>query len=290
MAILLDPEYLRKLENLNLIVHGRFHGFMTGKRMTPRSGMSLEFAEYKEYYPGDDLRYVDWNLYGRLGKLFIKSFTREEDLPVYIFLDMSQSMAIGEKLHYAVQLAGSIAYVGLKEFNRLGVFPFASTLTRGIAPRSGHRQIFQVFRFLSEIEPAGETSINESLTRFIRIRRESGLAIIISDMLSEDGFEEGLAQLLYHGYEVVVLHVLSPQDTDPEFTGELKLRDVENRSEMPIYIDGPSRRQYLQALSEYNERVESFCRERNMRYCAVSTGDSLEESLFESLREGALIQ
>lgn len=258
--------------------------------MTPRSGMSLEFAEYKEYYPGDDLRYVDWNLYGRLGKLFIKSFTREEDLPVYIFLDMSQSMAIGEKLHYAVQLAGSIAYVGLKEFNRLGVFPFASTLTRGIAPRSGHRQIFQVFRFLSEIEPAGETSINESLTRFIRIRRESGLAIIISDMLSEDGFEEGLAQLLYHGYEVVVLHVLSPQDTDPEFTGELKLRDVENRSEMPIYIDGPSRRQYLQALSEYNERVESFCRERNMRYCAVSTGDSLEESLFESLREGALIQ
>lgn len=289
MSILLDPEYLRKIENLNLLVHGRYHGFMTGKRMTPRSGMSLEFAEYKEYYPGDDLRYVDWNLYGRLGKLFIKSFTREEDLPIYLFLDISQSMAIGEKLHYSVKLAGSIAYIGLKEFNRLGIFPFASTLTRGIAPRSGHRQIFHVFRFLNEIEPAGETSINDSLTRFVRIRRESGLAVIISDMLSDEGFEEGIAQLLYHGYEVVVLHVLSPEDLDPEFDGELKLRDIENRSEMPIYIDGASRRQYLQALSDYRERVQLFCRERNLRYCMISTSDSLEETLFETLREGAFI-
>jgi len=227
--------------------------------------MTLEFADYKEYYPGDDLRYVDWNLYGRLNKLFIKSFTREEDVPVYIFLDVSHSMEIGDKLNYAVQLAASLAYIGLKEYNRVGIFPFASEYSIGVPPKSGHKQIFKVFQFLRDVEPRGETSINESLRGFVRTKRENGLAIIISDMLSEDGYNEGLAQLLYHGFEVSILNVLAPEDLNPELNGELRLHNIENDDDLVIHIDRATLESYLDALEEYRANLERFCRQKKGR-------------------------
>ncbi|MBI1729973.1 DUF58 domain-containing protein [Candidatus Acetothermia bacterium] len=290
MPLLLDSAYLKKLENLGLVIRGRFHGYMTGKRLTSRSGMSLEFAEYKEYSPGDDFRYVDWNLYGRLGKLFVKRFNREEDVPIYLFLDISHSMAIGEKLNYAVLLAGTLAYLGLKEFNRVGIFPFASDLALGVPPKGSYKQLFQIFHFLEKVVPAGETSINESLTRFTRIRRESGLAVIISDMLSEDGFEEGLAQLLYHGYEVIVLHLLAPDDLNPAWNGEIRLKNIEDQKEITVHVDRAALNEYQTALDNYRSRLEAFCRERGIRYALVSTDSPLEKTVFETLREGALVQ
>ncbi len=289
-GLLLDPEFLKKLENLELVIRGRYHGVLSGRRLTPRAGMSLEFAEYKEYYPGDDLRYVDWNLYGRLGKLFVKVFTREEDVPMYLFLDVSRSMAIGGKLEYAARLAGALAYLSLKDLNRVGIFPFAGDLVQGVPPRGGHRQIFEIFRFLRDVEPAGETSINESLARFARARRESGLAILLSDMLSEDGFEEGLARLLYHRYEVIVLHVLAPQDLDPSLRGELRLRDVEDQSELPLYANRDTLRYYEQNLEQYRQRLETFCRGRDILYIPISSGEPLEETVFGTLRAGALLR
>lgn len=290
MGLLLDEEFLKKLENIKLVVRGRFHGSFSGRRLTPRAGMSLEFAEYKEYYPGDDFRYVDWNLYGRLGKLFIKVFTREEDVPIYLFLDVSRSMEIDDKLSYAARLAGVLAYLCLKDLNRVGIFPFASDLVEGVPPRGGHRQIFEIFRFLQGVRPAGETSINESLTRFTRVRRESGLALIISDMLSEDGFEEGLAQLLYHRYEVTVLHLLAPYDLDPPLRGELRLQNIEDSSELPLHISKETLRLYSERLSEYRLRLERFCRRHDIRYFLLSSGVPLEETVFKTLREGGLLR
>ena len=287
--LLLDPEFLKKLEHLELLIRGRYHGLFSGRRVTPRAGMSLEFAEYKEYYPGDDLRYVDWNLYGRLDRLFIKVFTREEDVPIYVFLDVSRSMTLGDKLGYAARLAGALSYLALKHLNRVGIFPFASDLVQGVPPRSGHRQIFEIFRFLRGIEPAGETSINASLARFARARRESGVALILSDMLSEDGFEEGLARLLYHRYEVIVLQLLAPEDLEPELQGELRLQDAEARRELPAYIDREALQQYVDALGAYQRRLEEFCRRHDILHIVISTGTPLETTVFETLREGALL-
>ena len=290
MALLLDPDFLKTLERLQLVIRGRFRGNLSGRRMTSRAGMSLEFAEYKEYHPGDDLRYVDWNLYGRLGKLFIKVFTREEDVPVYLFLDVSRSMSVGEKTTKAAQLAGALAYMGVKELNRVGVFPFASTLSDGVAPRGGHGQIFQIFRFLQSIEPAGETSIDESLTHFTRVRRESGVAIIISDMLSEGGYEDGLARLRYHGYEVVLLHLLAREELDPDVGGELRLQDIETAAELPMNVDASARRAYQERVQAFQAELERFCRERGMRYLRLSADTPLDEMITDALQEGAIVQ
>lgn len=290
MKALLESRFLKRLENLQLLVRGRFHGSLSGRRVTPRAGMSLEFAEYKEYYPGDDLRYVDWNLYGRLNRLFIKVFTREEDVPIYLFLDVSRSMELGHKLEYAARLAGVLAYLGIKDLNRVGIFPFASDLVRGVPPRGGYRQTFEIFRFLEAVVPTGETSINDSLTRFARIRRESGLAVIISDMLSEDGYEAGLAQLLHHRYELIVLHLLAPEDQDPRMAGEVRLQNIENRSELPIYLTKEALRNYSHAILEYRRQLEAFCQMHDIRYFLLSSGTPLEETVFQTLRQGALLR
>lgn len=290
MALLLDPDFLKTLERLQLVVRGRFRGNLSGRRMTSRAGMSLEFAEYKEYHPGDDLRYVDWNLYGRLGKLFIKVFTREEDVPVYVFLDTSRSMSVGNKATIAAQLAGALAYLGLKELNRVGIFPFASTLTQGVPPRGGYGQIFQIFQYLQSVEPSGETSVDEALTHFTRVRRESGLAIVISDMLSEGGYEDGLARLRYHGYEVIVLHLLAPEELDPDLTGELRLQDIESEVELPMNVDASARRAYKQRMHAFQADLEGFCQARGMRYLRLSSGTPLDELITGALQEGAVVQ
>ncbi len=290
MALLLDPDFLKTLERLQLVIRGRFRGNLSGRRMTSRAGMSLEFAEYKEYHPGDDLRYVDWNLYGRLGKLFIKVFTREEDVPVYVFLDTSRSMSVGNKATASAQLAGALAYLGLKELNRVGIFPFASSLTQGVPPRGGYGQIFQIFQFLQSVEPEGETSVDEALTHFTRVRRESGLAIVISDMLSEGGYEDGLARLRYHGYEVIVLHLLAPEELDPDLTGELRLQDIESEAELPLNVDASARRAYKERVRSFQDDLERFCQERGIRYLRLSSGTPMDELITGALQEGAVVQ
>ncbi|MFB6285031.1 MAG: DUF58 domain-containing protein [Candidatus Bipolaricaulia bacterium] len=290
MALLLDPDFLNTLERLELVIRGRFRGTLSGRRLTSRAGMSLEFAEYKEYYPGDDLRYVDWNLYGRLGKLFIKVFSREEDVPIYVFLDTSRSMGIGGKSSAAAQLAGALAYLSLKELNRVGIFPFASSLTQGVPPRGGHGQIFQIFQFLQSVEPAGETSFDASLAHFTRVRRESGVAVVISDMLSEGGYEDGLARLRYHGYEVIVLHLLAPQELEPDVTGELRLQDIERNTELPMYVDESARQAYQQRVRQFQDDLERFCEARGMRYLRLSAATPLDEMVTDALQEGAVVQ
>lgn len=289
MEFLLDPEFVRKLRNLTLLTRGRFRSYLSGRRGSPRSGMSLEFAEYKEYHPGDDLRYVDWNLYGRLGELFIKVFTREEDVPIYILLDVSRSMEIGGKLRAAARLAGVLAYLGLKDLNRVGIFPFAAEMSEGVPPRGGYRQIFHVFRFLQDVEPAGETSVNASLARFTRVRREGGLVVLISDMLSEGGFREGLTRLVHHRHEVTVLHLLAPEDLDPDLKGELQLLNVEDLAELPLHVDGEALSAYQTELSRYRNELETYCRQYGLRYYLLSSGTPLEEIVFKTLREGALL-
>lgn len=290
MDLLLDESFLRRLERLKLVFQQRYHGRSVGPQLRPRSGMSLEFAEYREYHPGDDFRYVDWNLYGRLDRLFVKVFTREEDAPVYLFVDVSRSMEIGGKLAYAIKLGAALAYLGLKDLNRVGVFPFASRLQGGVPPRGGPRQVFEIFRFLRTLAPAGETSINESLGEFYQHRHEGGLAILISDMLSEAGYQEGLARMRWHRFQPVVLQLLAPDDLAPPSGGEVRLVDAEVAREWPAYLGSQTLSGYRARLSAYRQGLENFCRQRGIDYFLLSSGEPLERTLFETLRRGAFLK
>lgn len=284
-SLWLDEDFLKKLANLKFITRRHFYGHLGGWS-SPRAGVSLEFAEYREYHPGDDFRYVDWNLYGRLDKLFVKVFAREEDIPIYLLLDTSHSMSLGQpsKLEYAARLAAALSYLGIKDLNRVGIFPFARNLATGVPPRGGNAQLFAIFNFLRAATPGGETSLNGALESFAQLRLESGLAILISDMLSEAGYAEGLSQLLYKGYEVAVLQVLAVDDWDPEILGEARLQDAELTGQSPLQVSRSAARLYQQEVRRYVGALREFCQSHRVEHALVSTARPLEQVIFQELR------
>ena len=289
-SLLLDEAFLKKLANLKFITRRHFFGQLGGWS-SPRAGVSLEFAEYREYHPGDDFRYVDWNLYGRLDKLFVKVFSREEDIPIYIVLDTSHSMSVGQpsKLQYATRLAAALCYLGIKDLNRVGIFPFAQNLAAGVAPRGGSPQLHAAFNFLRHATAGGETSINGALESFAKLRLENGLVLLVSDMLSEAGYREGLAHLLYKGHEVAVLQVLSAEDMDPKVAGESRLLDSEHTNERGLQVSSSAVRAYQEEVRRYVANLNEFCQAHRIEHALISTATSLEQLIFQDLR-GVLFQ
>ncbi len=283
--LLLDEAFLKKLANLKFITRRHFCGQL-GSWSSPRAGVSLDFAEYREYQPGDDFRYVDWNLYGRLNKLFVKVFAREEDVPIYVLLDTSHSMSLGEpsKLSYATRLAGALCYLGIKDLNRVGIFPFALNLATGVAPRGGSTQLHAAFNFLRTASTGGETSINGALESFAKLRIESGLILLVSDMLSESGYKEGLSHLLYKGYEIAVLQVLAADDLEPKIPGESRLLDSEFSSDKGLEVSPVAVRAYKQEMRRYIAKLKEFCQSHKIEHAMISTATPLEQVIFQDLR------
>lgn len=283
---LFDESFYNRLSALRLLVKRRFHG-QTGLQTTARAGTSLEFAKYREYHPGDDFRYVDWNLYGRLDRLFVKVFHREEDIPIYLLVDTSRSMAIGDKLGYATKLAGAIAYLGLREMNRVGVFPFSRELTRGVPPRASPTHVHQIFRVLADLQASGQTALNAALEEFSKLPLPPGLVILLSDMLDPQGYEQGLLSLLFKRCEVVLIQVLASTDLAPLIRLDARLSDSEEAQEFSVSASAVA--QYRENLGRYQRTLAAFCQEHRVRYMMLSTAQPLERALFEDLR-GVLFQ
>lgn len=276
-----DESFWKRLATLRLSVRARVEG-QAGLWTTRRVGMSLEFAEYREYHPGDDFRSIDWNLYGRLDRLFVKVFHREEDIPIYLVVDTSRSMAVGNKLRYTLELAGALAYIALKEMDRVGVFACARALRQGVPPRPGLSHMNNILNFLDSLTPAGQTSLNSTLEEFSKLPLRKGLVIVLSDMFDHHGYEQGLLHLLFKRFEVALLHVIAAEDLDPPVRTDARLVDSEEPHEFSVGPGAVAR--YRANLQRYTSALEAFCREHHIRYRMLSTARPLERALFEDLR------
>lgn len=283
---MLDQGLLRQLNPLHYVVKEAALGRVGGRQLSKRKGLSLDFAEHRNYLPGDDYRYIDWNLYGRLDRLFVKVFSREEDYPVYLLVDLSKSMRIGNKLQRAGEVAGALGYIALKDQNRLGVYPFSKGIDIDNAwyPRSGFQQTLTFFEYLDNLKPQTETDFNHSMTQFAHLRFNRGLVVVLSDMFSEQGYEEGLIALRSGGYSVVVMQLLAEEDINPELLQEVWLTSIEQ---------GPSRRRlngpesvdiYLQAVRDYNDKLQEFCHHHEIGHLRLPVTMPLEQVVFEQLR------
>ncbi len=283
--MLLDERFLRRLERLHLAlkVELRARGRPGGIHRSPKAGMSLEFADYKRYSPGDDFRYVDWKVYGRLDKLLIKVFTREEEIPIYLLLDKSGSMEVGGKFTYGLRLAAALGYIGLKELDRVGAYPFSGEIEGGLPPRCGPQQIFRLFRYLEGLRPGGQTDLNGALEGFVAQRHQAGLAILISDMFAPGGYERGLAHLLYRNFRIVLLQPLASEDLDPPMAGALRLVDAETGKGLELELSRRAIGLYQQRLRAYLERLESFCLANKIDYLRLPVTTPLERVIFELL-------
>lgn len=283
---LLSSEFLTQLERLALVSRRAFRGRARGERKSPRKGMSVEFADYRQYGVGDDLRYVDWNIYGRLDRLYLKLFVDEEDLCLHLLLDGSNSMSFGEpsKLRYAARLATALGFVGLVNLERVGVAVVRDRMAEGWSPTRGRGHFLSLLDFAGRLRAGGPTGLSEGLAAYALRSREAGVAVLISDLLDPAGYERGLKALLERHFDVHVIHVLAPEEVDPILAGDLRLTDAETGEVRDLTMDGEAMGDYRQRLGEFLARAESFCRANEIAYHRVTTDTPVEQMVLRQLK------
>ena len=279
-------EFLAQLERLALASKRTFRGRVKGERKSPRKGTSVEFCDYRHYEVGDDLRYVDWNIYGRLDRLYVKLFVDEEDLCVHLLLDASASMDFGDpsKFRYGTRLAAALAFVGLVNLERVAVGVVRDRVGEGWSPSRGRHRFFPLLKFLGNLRPGGSTGLNESLSGYALRATEPGLAVIISDLFDPAGYEAGLRALQERRFDIHVLHLLSAEEMNPAFAGDLRLIDAETGEVRELSLDGEAHRGYRQRLQAFLERAEGFCLANEITYHRVVTDTPLEAFVLKQLK------
>jgi uncharacterized protein (DUF58 family) len=246
----------------------------------------VEFADYRAYGHGDDLRYVDWNIYGRTDRLHVKLFVDEEDLCLHLLVDASASMGFGapSKLDYAVRLAAAMGFVGLVNHERVGLGLLRERVAEGWPPTRGRGQILPLMDFLAEVRPGGSTSLDDGLANYAKRARDPGLVVVVSDLLDPAGYERGVRALLERRFDVHVVHLLDPEEMNPTLGGDLRLIDSETGELRDLTVDAEALRGYRERLRHFLERVESFCRSQEIGYHRVITDTPVEAFVVAQLR------
>lgn len=288
----ITPDFLAKLEQLRLVSRKVFFGRLKGERRSRRKGTSVEFADYRDYARGDDLRFLDWNIYGRLDRLFTKLFYEEEDLHVYILLDGSRSMDYGEpnKFLHARRLAAALAYIALVGMDRVAIAAFSADEFEWLRPVRGPGQIRKVFRFLEGLGARGETSLEAGALRF-RVRQlHPGIILLASDFFDPAGYEEGLRVLAQGDNDVFAVQVLAPAEVQPDMVGALKLLDMETGEHVEVTVTAELIQSYQKRLAAYREGVAQFCMPRGMHHLVTTTDEDLVTLISHSLRRIGLVR
>lgn len=289
---LLDPEFMHKLEQLELVSRKVIVGRMKGERKSKRKGTSVEFAEHRQYAPGDDLRHIDWNAFGRLDRLFLKLFLEEEDLHVHTLVDTSLSMGFGEptKLHYAKQVAAALAFVGLVNSDRIILEAFASRLQAGIPNVRGRSQMWRIVQYLERLRPSGESDLTAAARDFAVKKGGKGVVVVISDFLDKHGYEDALRYLLARKMDVFVIHVLAREEVEPELVGDLRLVDCEDGEEADVTISAPLLKRYKENLDAFVGGLRDYCTKRGITYVFTTNQFPFDKLVLNYLRERGLLK
>ena len=317
-----DETSLRKLQTLTLVTTHVRAGALRGERRSLKRGAGLEFADFRDYVPGDDLRRVDWNVYARLDRPYVKLREEEEDLAIHLLVDASQSMDWGEgaqhKFNYALHLAAGLGSIGLSAGDRVTTTMLhdshPSTARRTQAERNageskpaqrttsdaslqvgeislrGQQYLMHLLRFLEAQQAAGATDLDAATRRYLLRPRRPGLAILISDLLSPRGYQAALKTLQQRGHEVAIAHLLSPDEVDPPLAGDLRLIDIETGAAQEVSLDGGLREAYRQRVRAWRTEVQTFCRARGIRYLAIETDRAWDEVVLYDMRKAGIVK
>lgn len=296
---------MRQLEQLELAARRRSRSSGRGERRSQARGHSVEFVDYRSYVPGDDLRHLDWNLYGRLDRMFVKLYEEERESPVQIFLDASESMTYGTpaKFEMARRLAAAVGYVGLCGFDRVTVRVFPdpparadrpgaeneSAIRAGLKGVRGKRSALDYLKRLSELTAGGAGDFNEALGRGAREVRQPGVAVILSDLLDPGGYAVGLDALVSRGFHVHLLQVWSDAEWHPSTFGDLRVIDSETGIEQEVTFGRYRLKAYRQVVDDFTRGVRDFCRSRGIRFLQVTSEQSIEQVLLTGLRRERML-
>src|SRR3954466_13557403 len=291
-ASLITPELLRRLEQFQLLAQPRAKSSAKGERRSRARGQSVEFADHRNYVAGDDFRYIDWNLFGRLDRLFLKLYEEERELPVRVFLDASESMNFGSprKIDFAKQIAAAVGYVALCGFDRVSVnvFPDApeQAMFRGaLRTVRGRKSSLTFFQNLHQVQPKGSADFNGSLRRGALEARQAGVAVVLSDFLDPAGYESGLTALVGRGFQVDIVQILAPEELSPTTFGDLRLVDSETGGMQEITFGRYRMKSYQLTVQNFLQRLREYCQGRGINFFTASSATALEELLLRQLRQ-----
>lgn len=293
--MIFDESTLRKLNQLSLVATRIRKGAIKGERRSSRRGSSVEFADYRNYAPGDDLRRLDWNLYARLERPFIKLFEEEEDLAVYLLLDGSRSMGWGEgdlnKFDYARKLVAGLGAIAISNGDLLSVGLLQNgRVAAEFGPTRGGAALSRLFNFLEPLQAEGDTDLNASLRQYSVKPRRPGLLILVSDLLSAEGYETGLRTLQSRGHEAALVHVLAPDELDPPLGGDLQLVDMESGQTQDVSLDGGLRNRYKAHVQEWLHSTRTDCRKHDIHYLDLATSTPWDQALLLEMRRSGIVK
>jgi uncharacterized protein (DUF58 family) len=286
-----DEAFLRQLERLMLVTGGAVRGGMKGVRRSVKRGQSVEFTDYRDYALGDDLRSLDWNVFARLEKLFIKLFVEEEDVTVHVLLDASASMDGGapDKLLFGKRAAAALAYVGLASYDRVSLAVLQRKMARRFPAVRGTGRIFQVLADLSSVKPAdGPTDLAAAARHYAAQLTQRGPLLLISDLFDANA-ERAISELAGTRCDVAVLHTLSSDELDPPFEGDLRLVDRETGEGVDITADLYTLDRYRQRLAEWQAHLEEVSTKRRVAYVPTPTTLPLADLVFAELRRRRVV-
>jgi len=276
------------IRSLELRAQVVVEGFWNGLHRSPYHGFSVEFTEYRQYTPGDDTRYLDWRLYARSDRYYLKKFEDETNLRCHLLVDQSRSMSYGStgytKSEYARTLAATLAWFLNEQGDALGLFTFADRIINYLPARHRHGHLRQLMLGLEQNSDARETNLDEPLRRAAELVRKRGMIVLISDLLAPVAeLESNLGRLSAAGHEVVLFQILDPNELTFDFSGATLFQDIE--SEKDFYLDPATvRSEYLSRLQSHTDAVETICRKFGFSFHRVQTNQSLDIALFDFLR------
>jgi uncharacterized protein (DUF58 family) len=292
---LFDDEFQRKLEYLALVSRRVFSGRLRAERRTKKSGSGVEFADHRDYQPGDDFRTLDWNVYQRFDRLLVRLYEEEEDLAIYLILDTSGSMAFGadrqaDKLRYAKKVVAALAYVGLANLDRVSIVTTSDRVMERMPETRGKARIFKAFRFLRSLGAEGTTDLGDAMKTFVAQNKRRGLAVLVSDLYDPKGFEKGMNVLRYNKFDTFVVHVVDPADAKPRLQGDVLVYDCETGDEREVTVTAKVLERFAQAHAEYLEGIERFCATRQLPYVTASVAVPFDELILRVFRRGGFLR
>lgn len=291
-STLLSPQLLAQLENMELVSRKIFRGRMKGERRSRRKGQSVEFADFRNYVPGDDLRFIDWNTYARLDRLFLKMFLEEEDLHFYAIIDGSRSMDFGQptKFTYAKQLAAALGFIGLVRGDRVKIQTLDKASQAAAPALRGRRSLWQMLDYLEGLQPGETSSLAEGVKSFCLRNSGKGIVVLISDLMDKGGYEAALRYLLAQDLDIYVIHLLSAAEMEPDLQGDLRLIDCEDGDVAEITVTAPLMSRYQRTLNAFLQTARDFCTRRGIAYLFTRNDVPVEQLMTGYLRQRGLVR
>jgi len=284
----LRPDVIRQVSRLDLRAKFIVEGFLSGLHASPFHGFSVEFSEHRNYVPGDDLKYIDWNVYAKTGKYYVKKFEAETNMTGYLVMDLSESMGWTHrqeltKFDYGICLAAALGYLMIHQQDPVGLITFDTQIRAAVPPRSKRTQLGSILALLSNLKPTGKTDAPHALTQIAAMMRSKSLIMLFSDLLTDiEPLLDALHQLRHRGHEVILFHILDEAEVRFPFEGMIEFEDVEAHDKLTLDAKG-IKDDYLSALKEHCDRLRDEATKANIDYVGMDTSVSFDKALLEYL-------